>query len=50
VLRIDGAAYPAVVFGAAPGVYVRAARTPDGTAIAVWGPEHVLEREITLTA
>ncbi len=49
-LRIDGTAHPAAVFGAAPGVYVRAARTPDGTVIAVWGPERVLEREITLTA
>ena len=49
-LRIDGAAHTAAVFGAAPGVYVRAARTQDGTVIAVWGPEHVLDREITLTA
>ena len=34
---------------AAPGVTVRAARMPDGTVIAIWGPDSALDREITLT-
>lgn len=49
-LRLDGGAYPSVACGAAPGVTVRAARLPDGTVIAIWGLDAVLDREITLTA
>jgi hypothetical protein len=49
-LHLAGAAYPAAVCAEAPGVFVRAAHLPDGSAVAIWGPEHMLDREITLTA
>ncbi len=49
-LHLDGTPYAAETCGAAPGVTVRAARLPDGSVIALWGPDTVLDRAISLTA
>jgi hypothetical protein len=48
-LRIDGLAYASETCAAAPGVTVRAARMPDGSVIAAWGPDTLLDRDIALT-
>jgi len=49
-LHVDGAKFGSETCAAAPGVTVRAAHMPDGSAIAIWGPDSVLDREITLTS
>jgi hypothetical protein len=48
-LTIDGATVPAVLAEAARGVYVRAARLPGGTVIALWGPARILDLPLTTT-
>lgn len=49
-LTVGGAAYRVVSVCIAPAHVTVAALLPDGAAVARWGPEFVLDRELALTA